>query len=169
MAFENLKEFLTNDHNDTLSSIAKSTNIELMKIQNRLKSYKLYLNVGKTKYTIISQGNVPGIEPSIGDSFLWKRWKFSFPCLTLNWRLGWLHDIETARKVARGIGILKRLKPYLPLTAQKSLYYSLIQSHFQYQINNWGHNCKVLEKLQKRAIRLFTSEHYLPHFEPLVD
>ena len=70
MAFENLKEFLTNDHNDTLSSIAKSTNIELMKIQNRLKSYKLYLNVGKTKYTIISQGNVPGIEPSIGDSFL---------------------------------------------------------------------------------------------------
>ena len=166
-----LDNLSNNSHENSINSYddkTRSINIELQKIEVWLKSNRLCLNKSKTKYMIFHRGNEPKMELSIGDSSLEQVQDFQFLGITLNQRLDWSSHIEiTARKVARGIGVLKRVKPYVPFSALKTLYYSLIHCHLQYQILNWGHDSDMLLKLQKRAIRFLTSEDYLAHTEPL--
>ena len=62
-----------------------------------------------------------------------------------------------------------KLRPFLPL---KNVYYSLIYSHIIYAIEAWGSACKTeLDKifiLQKRAMRLMTSDKYSTVYGPLI-
>ena len=62
---------------------------------------------------------------------------------------------------------MRRLKQYLPNHVIKNLYYSLIHSHLQYQLLNWGYDSEKMEKLQKRAMRILNSAHHLSHTQPL--
>ena len=144
-------------------------NSELLKINKWLKSNRLSLNVKKTKYMVFHRSSGPQVKLSIGNSELERVENFNFLGLTLNEKLNWTPHLTTiARKIARGIGILKRLKPLLPSSSQKTLYYSLVHCHFQYQLLNWGYNCGIIEKFQKRAVRIICNEHYLAHSEPLM-
>ena len=62
---------------------------------------------------------------------------------------------------------MNRLKGYLPLSAMKRMYCSLIFSHLQFAITSWGFECERLSKLQKRAIRIMTNNEYNAHTDPL--
>ena len=74
---------------------------------------------------------------------------------TLNWKY---HISNISKKISRGIGIMYKLRPFLPLNIMKNVYYSLIYSHILYAIEVWGSACKTeLDKiivLQKRVIRM---------------
>ena len=59
------------------------------------------------------------------------------------------------------------LKRYLPLSALKIMYDSLILSHIQFGITCWGFEWGRLAKLQKRAVRIITNNKYNAHTEPL--
>ena len=59
------------------------------------------------------------------------------------------------------------LKRYLPLSALKIMYDSLILSHIQFGIICWGFEWGRLAKLQKRAVRNITNMKYNAHTEPL--
>ena len=58
------------------------------------------------------------------------------------------------------IGIMYRLRPFLPLNVLKNVYYSLVYSHIVYAIEVWGSAVKTeMDKiliLQKKAMRLMT-------------
>ena len=62
-------------------------------------------------------------------------------------------------KVARSVGILRKLKTLIPSSIISALYFSLIQSHLSYGITCWGGaaptNLSRLHSLQKRAVGLF--------------
>ena len=62
---------------------------------------------------------------------------------------------------------MNRLKRYLPLSAMKLMYDSLILSHLQFGITNWGFEWDRISKLQKRALRIMTNSRYNAHTEPL--
>ena len=53
----------------------------------------------------------------------------------------------------------------------KTLYSSLIASHLQYSTLLWANshvtNVRKLKLLQKKAIRIITSSHYIAHTDPL--
>ena len=53
----------------------------------------------------------------------------------------------------------------------KTLYSTLIESHLQYCTLLWANshvtNIRKLQLLQKKAIRIITSSHYIAHTEPL--
>ena len=118
---------------------------------------------------IFQRNSGPKIELYIENSEFERVENFNFLGLTLNQKLDWIpHLTITAQKAACGLGILKRLKSYLPSSTLKTLYYSLVHSHFQYQLLNWGYNCKNLEKLQKRAIRIMSNDRYLAHSGPIL-
>ena len=94
---------------------------------------------------------------------------FPFLGLIINDKLDWSHHVSNLSKsAARGIGVMKRLKPYIPKSALRNVYFGLVHSHLQYQILNWGYKSDTVEKLQKRAVRILASEHYLAHAEPLM-
>ena len=59
--------------------------------------------------------------------------------------LNWDEHIEiVCKKVGAGIGILKRIKPYVPANTLISIYNALIQPYFDYCSPLWGVSNKTL-------------------------
>ena len=74
------------------------------------------------------------------------------------------HIDKLSKKVASGIGAIKRIRPFVPPSTLHYIYNALIQSHFDYCNLVWG-NCGEtlfdrLQKLQKRAARILTFSSY---------
>ena len=82
----------------------------------------------------------------------------------MNWST---HSAKIANKISRTLGIMNRLKRYLPFSAMKLMYDSLILSHLQFGITCWGFEWNRIFKLQKRALRIMTNSKYNAHTEPL--
>ena len=80
------------------------------------------------------------------------------------------HIMYIKGKVARGIGILYKSRPYLSF--ETMLYNAFVYTYFTYCIEVWGNTCQLyldhLVKLQKRAIRTIVGarkyDHTLPFF-----
>ena len=81
--------------------------------------------------------------------------------------LNWKHHISTlAKKILRTVGIMYKLRPFLPLNVMKIVYYSLIYSQIIYAIEVRGsavksETTKILI-LQKRVMRLVTFNDVFP-------
>ena len=58
-------------------------------------------------------------------------------------------------------------KYFLPHSALKLMYNSLINSHFQFCTTAWAFQLNRLSKLQKRTIRIMCNVKYNAHTEPL--
>ncbi len=55
------------------------------------------------------------------------------------------------------IGILNRLKHFLPIQIKLTLYNSLILSHINYCLLIWGYENERVTKLQKKAVKIITT------------
>ena len=77
--------------------------------------------------------------------------------------------IET--KVSREIGIISKIKPFLPAKILISLYYSLLHPHLLYGIVIWASTFDTykqrLRALQNRAIGMITNARYTDSSNPL--
>ena len=67
--------------------------------------------------------------------------------------------------------MLNKLRHFLPDYIMKTLYSSLIVSHLQYCTLLWANShvthMRKLQLLQKNAIRIITSSHYIAHTDPI--
>jgi hypothetical protein len=74
------------------------------------------------------------------------------------------HVSAIVSKVSKVIGVLRRLKPLLPLSALVLIYNSLIQPHFDYCSVIWDNLAKglgkKLQRMQNRAARIITGSDY---------
>ena len=58
--------------------------------------------------------------------------------LAINEFMNWsTHSAKIANKISHTLGIMNRLKRYLPFSAMKLMYDSLILSHLQFGITCW--------------------------------
>ena len=92
--------------------------------------------------------------------------------VTIDQNLTWEnHIIEVAKKCSSSIGILYKMKNFLPETALLSLYNTLVLSHINYGITAWssaGVSAKTrLHILQKRALRAISHSDFRSHSNPL--
>ena len=82
-----------------------------------------------------------------------------------------IHTKYIGAKISKSIGILYRIKDYVPHKILKSIYYSLIYPYLSYGIIIWGGTYQThlnpLVILQKRAIRLINKQPYLAHTNDL--
>ena len=91
----------------------------------------------------------------------------------LDEKLCWKNHIsEKSKQISKVIGIMNKLKNYLPLKVLRTIYQSLIQSNILYGLIIWGkinsnqqHN--RIQALQKRAIRIICGKKYNAHTDPL--
>ena len=74
------------------------------------------------------------------------------------------HSVKIVNNLCLTLGVMNC---YLPLSALKIMYDSLILSHIQFGITCWGFERGRLAKLQKRAVRIITNSKYNAHTEPL--
>ena len=167
-----LCSFTHGTHND-VSHISSQINSELLKISDWLTVNKLSLNVEKTKFMVfhnyqrvIANEDIPDLM--INDKKIERVSCFNFLGLTINKFMNWSsHSAKIANKISRTLGIMNRLKRYLPFSALKLMYDSLILSHLQFGITCWGFEWNRIFKLQKRALRIMTNSKYNAHTEPL--
>ena len=93
--------------------------------------------------------------------------EFNFLGLTVNEYMNWnSYTQKISNKISCTLGVMNRLKRYLPISAMKLMYDSLILSQLEFGITNWGFEWDRISKLQKRALRIMTNSKYV-HTEPL--
>ena len=157
----------TNDN----QSLANSSliNFELDKVYQWLKANRLCLNAKKTKFMLFSRTKVDTIfHLNINGVSLEQVENFNFLGLLINEKLDWTPYLLTlSRKLSKTIGILKRLKSFVPKHIMRIIYLSLFHSQINYQILAWGSQANVIFPLQKQAIRIINNEHFLHHTDPL--
>ena len=91
----------------------------------------------------------------------------SYTCLgvELDERLTWEKHIDKiCAKVGAGIGVTRRMRPFVPLETLKLIYNALVQPYFDYCSPLWD-NCggglkDKLQRVQNRAVRVITGSTF---------
>ncbi len=93
---------------------------------------------------------------------------FNFLRLTINEHLNWKsHTDKLSNKISKTMGVLHKLKHFVPLNAKVMIYNSLILSHLNYCVVAWDYRCERITKLQKRIIRILSISKYNTHTQPI--
>ena len=161
-------EVIINNINN--ADVESKINLELACINDWLKCNKLSLNITKCKYMIFHtpQKKVGPLQLNIENTPIDRVSDFNFLGLTINEHLNWKSHIDKlANKISKTMGVLNKLKHYVPLNARMIIYNSLILSHLNYCILVWGYRCERITKLQKRIVRILSLSKYNSHTEPI--
>ena len=126
---------------DSNTNITSYINNELSKLYEWLKINKLSLNKSKTKYMISTKQQANVVTPilQIDGINIESVNHFNFLGLTVDSRMTWNnHTTNISNKCSRTIGVLNRIKHFIPLLVRILLYNTLILPH----VNNiLLHNC----------------------------
>ena len=148
-------------------------NNELNKVHRWLLANKLSVNIKKTKFMVFHLPRKDVISApfnlKIENINLERVFEFDFLGTVLSDTLSWKQHInKICIKLARTIGILKRVKTFLPQVALMVLYNSLFMSTINYSSLVWALTKQErIVKLQKKAIRVLCLSKYNAHTEPL--
>ena len=135
----------------------------------------LTLNVSKSNFIIFcNKANKTkySLDLNISGEHLKQKVFTKYLGVLIDNQLNWKHDIEHLnKKLAKGVGIICKLRHYMPKEASKNIYFPFIQSHLNYGIINWGSAVPtILEPtsiLMKKAIRFMTFSEKDTHSLPL--
>ena len=155
---------------NSLSELERTVNKELRKLYLWLNVNRLSLNLDKTNFIIFHPFNKPSkqnVTIKIYKKALVEKECIKYLGILIDSSLSWKHHIlSLTKKLSRSIGIMYKLRPFLPLNVMKNVYYSLIYSHIVYAIEVWGSAFKTeLNKifvLQKRVMRPLTFNDVYP-------
>ena len=141
------------DNNCNRMQLSAIINKKLKNIQMWLEINKLSLNVKKTKLMIFhhKQENIENLIPQLKLNEQIIEWvtEFNFLGLTIDQHLTWNeHQQKISYKISRLLGIMCKLKRFLPQQVLRILFNSLILPHLQYCLLSWGFKSDRLFKLQ---------------------
>ncbi len=151
-------------------SLQNRINAEIENVNIWLKVNKLSLNIQKTKYMIFHMHNkkIPNFQIKIEDTIIERVSDFNFLGITINEHLSWKSHIDkVSNKMSRNIGILNRLKHFLPISTKTTIYNSLVLSHVNFGLVIWGFSCQRILKLQKKCVRIISLSKYNAHTDPI--
>ena len=156
-------------------------NDELSNLNLWLRANKLSLNITKTEYMIIgsrqrlratTENQI--IEVCIEGKKITRVAESKSLGVYIDETLSWKkHMKELSKKIASGIGALKRLMPFISKNTAVIIYKALIEPHFDYCSSVWygisDRLSKKLQKLQNRAARVITKSTYDTSAKPLLN
>jgi len=159
----------------SLSALESRLNVELEKISTWFKVNKLSLNLNKTNYILFTKKSKftdNRIHVKIDNVPIRKVKQTKFLGVIINDKLSWEDHIITIKgKISKGLGILTKLRHYLPNHILVNLYYTLIHPYYDYCNIIWATGTSTylnkLFLLQKRAMRLITNSPWLAHTAPI--
>ena len=97
---------------------------------------------------VMTDSDIPQLE--INNTPIERVTDFHFLGITIKDYMNWgSHSVKIANKICHTLGVMNCLKRYLPLSALKIMYDSLILSHIQFGITCLGFEWGRLAKLQK--------------------
>ena len=125
--------------NGNIHSIQSSLNEDLLNINGWLTANKLTLNMTKTEFMLIGSrqklNNLPSLPFLNINNVPIKHSQCSKSLgLLIDENLTWENLVEAlSKKIASGIGAIKRINHCFPPTALRDVYYGLVQSHWLLQ------------------------------------
>jgi len=136
---------------------------------------KLSLNANKSDALLVTNRMNAVETPSmvtIGDSPLWFVDYVKFLGVRLDSKLEFDQHVQyVCSKLSKTVGIFYRIREFVPESVLVSLYYSLFYPYIIYCVLVWGgtfdSRLNSIVVLQKRVLRLITSQSYLAHTGPL--
>ena len=152
--------------NQNINEVIATVNRELSFLHDWFKCNKLYLNFDKTNYVIFHSKNKkipPDIGPiRIANTQIKQSVSIQFLGIIIHETLDWRYHISNiCSKISRSIGVLCKLKSFLPLKILLCIYNAIILPHLNYCNEIWGNTYKThiskLFVLQKRAVRVITN------------
>ena len=124
-----------------MPQLNREINEDLEKLDEWLMGNKLSLNVARThsmliatqqKHKSLAYSDIR-FDPKIREMEIEIRSKAKYLGVQIDDNLNWKEHIRAvSAKVSRAVGFLKYSKQYLPLSAVKTLYTSIVEPHFQY-------------------------------------
>ena len=141
-------------------------NDELHKFKIWLDANRLSLNSKKSKAMVfhVPQKHVTYPNIYIENVLLDYVDSFNFLGIFIDKDMKWKsHTDHVAAKISRVVGILNKLKHFLPKQILFSIYNALIVPHLNYGNILWGNKNEAIFLLQKKAIRVITLSHYRAH------
>lgn len=154
---------------DSVELIA-NLNSDLTNVHNWLAKNKLQIHPAKSKLMFIgssySLNNKLCDHPVLVNNVPIPRIKTQ-KCLgvDIDENLSWEKHVETiCKKAGAGIGVIRRIKPFVPHDILQSIYKALVQPYFDYCSPLWDTCGKLLkdklQKFQSRAARVITGASY---------
>ena len=161
-------------NNSDYSTLTQCINDELPKLYQWTIANRLTVSLDKT-YSMLFSNRDSHLEK---EDIYWNNETVKykeieeFLGLTIDHKLKFTdHIYFVCKKLSKTVGILYRLKGFVPCNVLVSLYYSLAYPYLLYANVVWGGTCQVhlepLVILQKRIIRIVTNADYYAHTEPL--
>ena len=141
-------------------------NVELSKVYNWLVLNRIKINIEKTKYIIFSyRRNIIFDDIIIGNGVLSRVTDIKFLGVYIDQSLNFISHINhTKRKMSKTLGILNKVKYFLPQSTLNTLYVSLLEPYARYGIEVWGSaavcHLNGIYLIQKAAVR---AVHGLPY------
>lgn len=149
-------------------------NKELQLLDEWFRVNRLSLNIDKTNFIVFhtSRKTIPQMqnEININGVNIKQVVTSKFLGVILDEHLTWAPHIKvTASKIAKNIGIIRKIAYLLPKKTLVGLYHTMVSPYFTYGNIIWASNYKArtncLFLLQKRALRVVTKDTYYAHTE----
>ena len=119
---------------DSLQDFEKTINKELHTLYLWLNVNRLSLNIDKTNYIIFHPYNKlmkEHITIKINKKAIKEKEFIKYLGVFIDSTLSWKHQTSNiSKKISRSIGIMYKLRPFLPLKVMRNVYYSLIYCLF---------------------------------------
>ena len=139
----------------------EAANNDLNAISEWLQVNRLSLNVKKTHYMLFSSTKImsTNAELKIEGEAISEVTKTKFLGVIIDNRLNWQHHISNIScKIAKGIGVIIKLRKFLNNESLRSLYFAFIYPYLMDCNHIWGNACSVylnkLNVLQKKVVRI---------------
>ena len=138
----------------------------MIKVSEWLIANKLTLNVSKSNFVIFHPPQKKihtNITLYINDEKLEEKQFTKYLGVLIDKHLTWKQYIHYVNlKISRGIGLLAKLRHFVPQNILRTLYYAFIQPHVDYGLLNWGcANKTALNPIRlsiKKAVRIMAFE-----------
>ena len=152
---------------DNIPSQINSINRKLLEVSNWFKANKLSVNASKTNFMILGTPHMTKCNNDINNSTgeplsntfnvvldgteLARVKKTKFLGLIIDENLTWKYHIDSVtNRISCNIGVINKLKSFIPEKILYSLYFSLVLPYINYGILVWGGACKIyIEKILK--------------------
>jgi len=147
-------------------SLQSEMNDNLSKIARWFEVNKLTLNLEKTKYMIFGTNhalnNFENISLNYGNDIIERVYKFKYLGVIFDPTLAWSEHVDyISSVVSKRIGVIRRVKFYLPPKTLNLLANALVFPHFDYCSPIWSNCisdfCNSLQILQNKLARVLLS------------
>ena len=149
-------------------------NKELIKVAKWLESNKLTLNVDKSSFLLFRppQKATHKITLKMDNEIIEQKKDCKYLGVIFDQHLTWdKHITYVNTKLAKGLGLISKIRYYIQPCLLKLIYFAFFQSHVNYALESWsGAHSTSLDKIRtssKKAVRLMTFKDNLAHANPI--